>query len=904
MSILGTRVIRTEDPRLLTSGGVYVDDVREPELAGAVRATFVRSTVAHALITGIDTSAALAQPGVVAVLTVADMTDMPDQVPPEPEPEGAPPAEGPMPLGGVWSEPLLAVDRVRFVGEPVALVLTDSAYQGEDAAELVSVDYEPLPAVASIEAALAGKSLLYPEAGTNVCVQGRGEVSDDSIFDGCEVIVEGDVVNQRVACLPMEGRSTAAAWVNGKLTVWASTQNAQIARLILTAIGLPPEAIRVVAPDVGGGFGAKIGIDRESIIVAWAAKHTGRPVRWVETRSENLVAMTQGRAQLHHIKIGGSKRRAHQGLPARCRPGHRRVPADVRLPADADQPDGAGRLRHPRRPGRATRSWSPTRRRSPPTGAPAVPEAAATIERAVDWYAAEAGVDPARGAQAQLHQEGAVPVRHQDGRALRHRRLRGAPWTRCSPPPATRNSAPSSSAAATPGDTRQLGIGLASYVEITAADAAAGETAKVEVHDDGTATVYTGSSAHGQGHHTAFAMLVTAELGIPMDKIEVIHGDTDLIPDGIGTYASRSLQLGGSAVQKAAIEVKDEAAKKAAELFEAAESDVVLDAETGTWHIVGDPDKSLTWSQVASAADAGADRGQRAVHRRPADVPVRHASVAGRGRRRDRQGHAAAARHRRRRGTGAQPDPARGPAARRHRPGRGAGAVRGDPLRRRRQPADLHARGLRRDHRGRAAQLRAAHKRDADPGEPAGRQGHRRGRHDRGHPGRAQRGDRRRVAPRRPAHRHADDAGTCVDRYPEGGAESERGVKVELTVNGKDITADVEDRTLLVHFLRDTADLTATNIGCDTTSCGACTVLLDGESVKSCTVLAAQADGRSVTTLEGLASDSGEMHPVQRAFHTEHGLQCGYCTPGMVMAIVSLLKENPSPTEAEVRIGP
>jgi carbon-monoxide dehydrogenase small subunit len=128
-------------------------------------------------------------------------------------------------------------------------------------------------------------------------------------------------------------------------------------------------------------------------------------------------------------------------------------------------------------------------------------------------------------------------------------------------------------------------------------------------------------------------------------------------------------------------------------------------------------------------------------------------------------------------------------------------------------------------------------------------------------------------------------------------------VKVELTVNGKDVTADVEDRTLLVHFLRDVADLTATNIGCDTTSCGACTVLLDGESVKSCTVLAAQADGRSVTTLEGLASDAGEMHPVQRAFHEEHGLQCGYCTPGMVMAIVSLLKENPSPTEADVRQG-
>jgi aerobic-type carbon monoxide dehydrogenase small subunit (CoxS/CutS family) len=137
-----------------------------------------------------------------------------------------------------------------------------------------------------------------------------------------------------------------------------------------------------------------------------------------------------------------------------------------------------------------------------------------------------------------------------------------------------------------------------------------------------------------------------------------------------------------------------------------------------------------------------------------------------------------------------------------------------------------------------------------------------------------------------------------MDRYPEG----EREVKVELTVNGKDITADVEDRMLLVHFLRDVADLTATNIGCETTSCGACTVLLDGESVKSCTVLAAQADGQSVTTLEGLAAD-GQMHAVQEAFHQEHGLQCGFCTPGMVMAIVSLLKENPSPTEAEVRTG-
>jgi carbon-monoxide dehydrogenase large subunit len=605
MSILGTRVIRTEDPRLLTAGGVYVDDLREPELAGAVWATFVRATVAHALITGIDKSEALAQPGVVAVLTAADMTDLPASEPPGGEVPGPdePPAEGPVPLGGKWAEPLLAVDRVRFVGEPVAIVLTDSTYQGEDAAELVSVDYEVLPAVTTIDGAFAGDSLLFPDTGTNVCVKGGRDISDDSIFDGCDVVVEGDIVNQRVACLPMEGRATAAAFKDGKLTVWASTQNAQLARLIFTAIGLPPDAIRVVAPDVGGGFGAKIGVDREQIVVAWAAKHTGRPVRWVETRNENLMAMTQGRAQLHHIKIGGDRGgkikayrldviqdagafpRMSGFLPMLTNlmaPGVYDIPAvqaDYKVVVTNTAPiaayRGAGR-----------------------------PEAAATIERAVDWFAAVAGLDPAEVRKANFIQPDQFPFVTKAGapydtgeyEAALEKVLGAADYTSLRDEQRRRREA---------GDTRQMGLGLASYVEITAADGGAGETAKVEVHDDGTATIYTGSSAHGQGHHTAFAMIMQSETGIPMDKIEVIHGDTDLVPDGVGTYASRSLQLGGSAVHKAAIEVKEEAARNAAALFEAAEADVVLDADTGTWHIAGDPDKSLTWAQVAEHADGG-----------------------------------------------------------------------------------------------------------------------------------------------------------------------------------------------------------------------------------------------------------------------------------------------------------
>ncbi|MGI8449254.1 MAG: xanthine dehydrogenase family protein molybdopterin-binding subunit, partial [Streptosporangiaceae bacterium] len=268
MSILGTRVVRTEDPRLLTSGGTYVDDLRVPELAGAARVTFVRSPIAHALITALDPSAARDAPGVIAVFTAQDMDDLP----PLPDDGAAQnPSEGaPLPLGGRWSEPLLATDRVRFVGEPVAIVLTDDSYRGEDAAELVSVDYEPLPAVVGFTGALDTETLLFPGTDSNVAVS-AGSPADGSAFDGCDVVIEHTIENQRLAPVPLEGRAAAAAWADGRLTVWLSTQNAQISRFILAgALGLDPAAIRVITPDVGGGFGAKVGMDRDGITVAWA----------------------------------------------------------------------------------------------------------------------------------------------------------------------------------------------------------------------------------------------------------------------------------------------------------------------------------------------------------------------------------------------------------------------------------------------------------------------------------------------------------------------------------------------------------------------------------------------------------------------------------------------------------
>ena len=466
---------------------------------------------------------------------------------------------------------------------------------------------------------------------------------------------------------------------------------------------MAPDQIRVVVPDVGGGFGAKVGIDRDAIIVAWAARKTGRALRWVETRSENMVGMTQGRAQLHHIKIGGNRdgkilayridviqdsgaySRMGGFLPmltCLMAPGVYDIPevqAGYRVVVTNATPisayRGAGR-----------------------------PEAAATIERAVDLFAAEIGMDPAEVRRRNFVAPDKFPFQTKTGALYDSgeyadaldKVLAGSGYAELRKEQERRRER---------GDVRQLGIGISSYVEITAADGAAGETAKLEVSDDGTATVYTGSSAHGQGHHTAWAMLVQEELGIPMDQVTVIHGDTDLVPVGVGTYASRSLQLGGSAVYKAAVEVKDEARRQAADMLEAAEADVVLDTASGQWQVRGDPDTSLSWGQVAGHASGGSLIADVSF---TADLPTfpfgAHVSVVEVD---TETGKVTllAARDRGRRRAGAQPGAGRGAAARRHRPGRGPGAARGGPLRRGRQPADLHARRLRGHHRRRAAQL-------------------------------------------------------------------------------------------------------------------------------------------------------------------------------------------------------
>jgi carbon-monoxide dehydrogenase large subunit len=294
MSILGNRVVRREDPALLSVGGTYVDDVK---LDGAVFVTYVRSTVAHARIAALDVEPARQAPGVIAVFTARDI-DLPTVAPPMPM------------FPAAMSRPWLAAERVRFVGEAVAVIVTETRAEGMDAADLVVVEYDPLPAVVDVTAAETAPPL-FEDVGTNLAFDiGAmfGFAPSDDFFDGCDVVVRQRIVNQRVAPCPMEVRAAAAAWGDdGRLTQWASTQAPNSLRTQLAAsLGLEESQVRIIAPDVGGGFGAKTGFYPEEQLLGWIARRVGRPVRWVETRSESMLTLGHGRAQIQSVELGGT----------------------------------------------------------------------------------------------------------------------------------------------------------------------------------------------------------------------------------------------------------------------------------------------------------------------------------------------------------------------------------------------------------------------------------------------------------------------------------------------------------------------------------------------------------------------------------------------------------------------
>jgi aerobic carbon-monoxide dehydrogenase large subunit len=588
-SILGNRVVRKEDPKFLTAGGTYLADLHDPRLEGAVYATYVRSAMAHARITSIDTSDAAAMPGVVAVFTGTDL--------------GLEPV--PSPFNPSVSRRLLVTDVVRYVGEPVAVVLSETPEAGADAAEQVIVDYEPLEALIDIEAARDGAAI-FPDAGSNIVfgtsMLGMPAVTGEDFFDGCEVVVRGRALNQRVAPCPLEVRNAAVAWTDdGKLVQWLSTQHAQGARdTVKAANGLEADAVRIIAPDVGGGFGAKIGTYPEELLLGRLAKEVGRPVLWQETRSESMVALGHGRAQIQDFAIGGTRDgkilayrlEVLQDCGAFAEIGTVLAPFMTR-------PMSSGVYDFPKIECTASSIVTNTTPTVAYRGA-GRPEATAAVERAMDLYALEIGLDAVELRRRNLIGKFLEPhttVIGQTydvgdyGTAL-DKVLAVAGYDELRAEQQRRRDS---------GDPVQLGIGVSCYVEITGGVPPFGDEARIDVRPDGRAVVFTGTSPHGQGHVTAWSMIASDKTGIPMDKIDVVWGDTDLVPVGGGTMGSRSLQQGGAAVQHAAIELVAQAKDLAAKLLEADAADVVLDTDLGAFHVAGTPAVAKNWAEVAAS---------------------------------------------------------------------------------------------------------------------------------------------------------------------------------------------------------------------------------------------------------------------------------------------------------------
>jgi carbon-monoxide dehydrogenase large subunit len=580
-SIFGSVVHRTEDPRFLSGRGRYVDNL---PLDGALRAVFVRSIMAHARLGGVDASEALGMPGVAAVLTAGDV-----DLAPQP-PSGN--VHGPFP------RPVLAGDVARFVGEPVAVVVADSLARAQDAAESVSVDLDPLPAVVDPETAAEaeGAALLFPEAGTNVA-HSFEKRWDEDVLHGSDVVVRGRFVNQRVAAVPMETNAIAVLPEGDRLTAWVSTQIPFDVRDDLAdALGMPRANVRVIAPDVGGGFGAKLVVYPEFLVVAWAARRLGRPVKWVETRSENLVAMTHGRAQVHRVELGAKRDGTLVGLRVDIVADVGAYPIGAYLaPTTRMMLGGVYRV-----PAIASRGRSVVTNTTPiaPYRGAGRPEATALLERAMDMLATELEMDPAEVRRRNLvpadsfPYENAVGTTYDSGdygRALEDA-LRASGYDELRRQQAHRRAS---------GDRLQLGIGVSAYVEITGW--AGGEFGSVEVGADGGATIMTGVSPHGQGHETSLAQIASGILGIPMQRIRVVHSDTGIVPKGEGTFGSRSLQLGGTAVHDAASEVLRRATALAAGELEVAEADVAVHEGLGLG-VAGAPDTSIGWGRLAELA--------------------------------------------------------------------------------------------------------------------------------------------------------------------------------------------------------------------------------------------------------------------------------------------------------------
>ncbi|MFL2986022.1 MAG: xanthine dehydrogenase family protein molybdopterin-binding subunit [Candidatus Poriferisodalaceae bacterium] len=581
-SILGNAVTRKEDPGLLTGSNDYVDDL-DIESAQIV---FVRSTMAHASLLEVDTSEAVNMPGVLAVYT-SDNLSM----------EATNQSEF---MDPSMNRPPLAVGRVRFVGDIVAAIVAESHSAAVDAAEQVIVDYDPLPANADIEAALGdGADILWEGAESNVCFAIGNEYDGPDVNEGADAVVSQRIVTQRLAGVPMEPNGCVAIPEGDSMTFYASTQTAHGLRDGLAPnIGLEPENLRVIAPWVGGGFGPKAGLYIEHILCAKAAQELDTPVKWTEQRGENMLAMAQGRAMVMNAELGVNNDGSIVGLKARVVADAGAYPAiGAILPMLTMQLSQAV-YNIPAIDFFAQSVVTNTTFIGAYRGA-GRPEATQMVERILDKAANAIGMDPAELRRKNYLQPDAFPLttlvgaNYDSGEYERSLDavLEASGYADLRAEQTRRRESD---------DPKLLGIGVSSYVEVTAPIGLHVEYGSCEINDDGSATIKVGTSSHGQGHDTAFSMIVNDVLGIPMDEVNHVDADTEEVARGAGTLGSRSLQAGGSAIYEASQVVLEKGKQLAASLLEASAEDIVVGE--GALQVAGVPAKSISWADLASAA--------------------------------------------------------------------------------------------------------------------------------------------------------------------------------------------------------------------------------------------------------------------------------------------------------------
>jgi len=581
-SILGNAVRRKEDPGLLTGSNKYFDDLD----LGAASVVFVRSTMAHAVLESIDTSDAEGMPGVLGVFT-ADNLEMP-------------PVNGFEMLGNDFDRPPLAVGRVRFVGDIIAAVVAETRTQAVDAAEAVIVDYDPLPALADIEAAAAPDApVIWEGKDNNVCFAIGNEYDGPDVLEGADTVVSERIVTQRLAGVPMEPNGCIAVPEGDSMTFYASTQAAHSLKAGLAPnLGYDDDHLRVLAPWVGGGFGPKAAFYVEYVIAGKAAQALGRAVKWTEQRGENMLSMAQGRSMVMNAELGVMNDGSIVGMRCNVLADAGAYPAIGAILPMLTMMLSQAVYDMPRIDFNAMTVATNTTFIAAYRGA-GRPEATQMVERILDKAAGAIGMDPAEIRRKNFLQPDAFPLTTLVGsnydsgeyeKAL-DAVLEASGYAELRAEQARRRES---------GDAKMLGIGVSSYVEVTAPIGLHVEYGACEIQDDGSALIRVGTSSHGQGHDTAFSMIVENTLGISMDDVTHVDADTAEVRSGSGTLGSRSLQAGGSAIYEASQVVLEKGKELAASMLEASVDDIVVGE--GALQVAGVPAKSVSWADLAGEA--------------------------------------------------------------------------------------------------------------------------------------------------------------------------------------------------------------------------------------------------------------------------------------------------------------